>query len=590
LKEERRIWINTERKTEIYHSLEKFCNGTDESMVLYLKGPKRGLTEETIKKFRLFSITDVNKTIDNLLSNFHINELKESGLFNEKGRFVFAYHRLIIPYLEDDKIIYMRGRIIPEVNIENDEISKYIGLAGQPAKRLFNLNAIKDLNKGYEILVCEGEFDAMVADQNGYKAIGIPGLNNYPENIKQMLEKYELAICFDNDEPGKKGMQTVTSAVKRRTTGIFLKEHKDITEYFSLSDNKTLSRNGIVDYEVLKPEGESKLKLISAKELQKMVLPPIRWIIKNLLPEGLTILAARPKTGKSFLAQNASLSVARGTKALGFFETEKADVLYIALEDNFRRIQDRMNNIIQNEIEKTAPDNLYYLEENKDLPKLNDGGIEELQKLVKDRPEIKLIVVDTFGRTIADKRRRDNNSYRADYEMASNLQEFAIQNHICVLLIHHTKKMQEEDVFNEISGTSGITGAMDTMFVLKKKGKGGKLYVTGRDVKDIEYNLVFDENICCWNVVEEEVNTTAERKEIYEMIKSTGREMKTGEIAELLDKTVPNISKMLGKMLKDGLVESKKTGYYSVPEEKKERGYTIKNINLFNDHKNGESG
>ncbi|MCZ7616729.1 MAG: helicase RepA family protein [Ignavibacteriaceae bacterium] len=130
----------------------------------------------------------------------------------------------------------------------------------------------------------------------------------------------------------------------------------------------------------------------------------------------------------------------RGTKALGFFETEQSSVLYIALEDNFRRIQDRINNIIQNEIEKVAPDNLYYLEENKDLPKLNDGGIEELQKLIIDEPEIKLIIVDTFGRTIADKRRNDNNSYRADYEIASKLQEFAIQNHICVLLIHHTKE------------------------------------------------------------------------------------------------------------------------------------------------------
>ncbi|MCZ7616728.1 MAG: winged helix-turn-helix domain-containing protein [Ignavibacteriaceae bacterium] len=145
-------------------------------------------------------------------------------------------------------------------------------------------------------------------------------------------------------------------------------------------------------------------------------------------------------------------------------------------------------------------------------------------------------------------------------------------------------------MFNEISGTSGITGAMDTMLVLKKKGKSGKLYVTGRDVKDVEYNLVFDETICCWNVVEEEINTTAERKEIYELIKSSGREMKTGEIAELLGKTVPNVSKMLGKMLKEELLATEKTGYYFIPEDKKGKGFKVKNISLFNDHKDGESG
>ncbi|HCY76488.1 MAG TPA: hypothetical protein DHV28_11255 [Ignavibacteriales bacterium] len=587
LKEEKGIIINLERKIEMYHSFEKFCNGVDEVTLKYLKGPKRGLIEETIKRFRLFSIADVNRIIDNLLSNFHIDELKAAGLFNEKGRFVFNNNRLIIPYLDDDKIIYLRGRIISEDdNVDN----KYIGLAGQPAKRLFNLTALKNLNEDYEILVCEGEFDTMMAEQKGYKAVGVPGVNNYPDDIKEILKNCEPVLCFDNDKPGKEGMQAITNKVEKKITGIFLRQHKDITDYFCLTNSEKFRRNGVIDYKILEPERKSKLNLVSAREVQKMDLPPIRWVIKNLLPEGLSILAARPKTGKSFLAQNISLSITRGTKALGFFETEQTSVLYIALEDNFRRIQDRINNIIQNEIEKTAPDNLFYLEENKDLPKINDGGIEELQKLIIDKPEIKLIIVDTFGRTIADKRRNDNNSYRADYEIASKLQEFAIQNHICVLLIHHTKKVQEEDVFNEISGTSGITGAMDTMLVLKKKGKSGKLYVTGRDVKDIEYNLVFDENICCWNVVEEEINTTAERKEIYDLIKSSGREMKTGEIAELLGKTVPNVSKMLGKMLKEGLVATEKTGHYFIPEDKKGKGFTVKRISLFDDHKDGESG
>ncbi|MBL1121407.1 MAG: hypothetical protein D8M26_00795 [Ignavibacteriae bacterium] len=586
LKEEKGIIIKPERKTEIYHSLENYCNGVDERLLQYLKGPKRGLTDETIKSFRLFSIDDKNRTIDHLLSSYNIDELKATGLFNENGKFVFNNHRLVIPYLDEDKIIYLRGRILSEDdNIDN----KYIGLSGQPAKRLFNLKAIKNINNDYEVLVCEGEFDTMMAEQKGYRALGVPGVNNYPDDIKEIFKNFVPIVCFDNDKAGKEGMQTITNKVEKKITGLFLKNHKDITEYFCLTNSDKFSRNEVIDYKILEPERKSKLKLVTARELQKMDLPPIRWVIKNLLPEGLSILAARPKTGKSFLAQNISLSITRGAKALAFFETEQSSVLYIALEDNFRRIQDRINNIIQNEIEKVAPDNLYYLEENKDLPKINDGGIEELQKLIIDEPEIKLIIVDTLGRTIADKRRNDNNSYRADYEIASKLQEFAIQNHICVLLIHHTKKVQEEDVFNEISGTSGITGAMDTMLVLKKKGKSGKLYVTGRDVKDVEYNLIFDETICCWNVVEEEINTTAERKEIYDLIKSSGREMKTGEIAELLGKTVPNVSKMLGKMLKDGLVATEKTGYYFIPEDRKGKGFTVKKMSLFNEHKDGES-
>ena len=84
--------------------------------------------------------------------------------------------------------------------------------------------------------------------------------------------------------------------------------------------------------------------------------------------------------------------------------------------------------------------------------------------------------------------------------------------------MHHTKKMQEENVFDEISGTTGITGAMDTMLVLKKKNNEHKLYITGRDIKENEYSMVFDENTFCWNVIENEIKTTAERKEIYDLL------------------------------------------------------------------------
>ncbi len=105
----------------------------------------------------------------------------------------------------------------------------------------------------------------------------------------------------------------------------------------------------------IEPEKKSKINLISARDIQLMKIPPIRWIIKDLLPEGLAILAGSPKVGKSWFAQNIGISVANGTKALGYFDTEKSSVLYIALEDNFRRIQDRINNNLSSELDKTAP-------------------------------------------------------------------------------------------------------------------------------------------------------------------------------------------------------------------------------------------
>jgi hypothetical protein len=151
--------------------------------------------------------------------------------------------------------------------------------------------------------------------------------------------------------------------------------------------------------------------------------------------------------------------------------------------------------------------------------------------------------------------------------------------------------MQEQDVFNEISGTTGITGAMDTMLVLKKNKSGGKLFVTGRDILEKEYDVVFDKNICCWNVTEEN-NMTAERKQIFDILKSFGRPMKSKEIADAAGKELSNISKMLGKMVKDKIIESPKYGYYRLPEEKTEvkPKHKLKPLKLFNDSQSGKSG
>jgi DNA primase catalytic core len=561
--------ISGERRVEIYHALENFCNGVDEITFQYLTGPKRGLTEETIKRFRLFSIKNANETIDYLITSFHLNELKASGLFNEDGRFVFTKHKLIIPYLEGNNIIYLRGRILPED--ENEKTGKYIGLARQKAKRLYNMNALTNLKEWADLLILEGEFDTIVAQQQGFKAVGVPGIHNFPEEVKDMLNKYDLIICFDNDEAGRKGIKDIVTKVERSVNALILKNHKDLTELHSAGKRLDVTNKKEFEIIIVDPEKRSKLRLISAKDLMRKEIPEMVWIVIQLLPEGLIILAGRPKVGKSFMAMNIAIAVANGGKALGFFDTNKHSVLYVALEDNERRLKDRMKNILQAEYESNAPDNLFFLEVGYDLPKLNEGGIEELQKIILDNPEIKLIVIDTLGRSIADKSRKDRDMYRADYEISSKLQEMAIRNNICLLLLHHTKKGSEENVFDEISGTTGLTGAMDTMMVLKKKSNKCKLHVTGRDIQETDYDIEFSENTFTWNVIDkkDEQRLTSERQEIVDLLKKYDREMKTGEIAQLLGKEKSNISKMLKKLVDDEILTSPKYGTYKIVKNEK---------------------
>ncbi len=310
------------------------------------------------------------------------------------------------------------------------------------------------------------------------------------------------------------------------------------------------------------------LKLLSANELQKKKLPPINWIIENLLPEGLAVLAGRPKIGKSWMALELALSVANGLPSMGFFDAKKHDVFYVPYEDNFRRLQSRINKIMTDGLSKTAPLNLYYPRDNFGFPKLNESGISEIEKILDKNSKIKFIVIDTLGRGIADKRRKDNSMYNADYDLSSALQRLTMERKICILLIHHTRKEGAENVFDEISGTTGLTAGFDTMLVLKKKDNMHTLHVTGRDIAETEYQLEFDESSCVWKAEQKasEVKMTVEREEIFELMKSYKRRMKTGEIARILGKSTSNISKMLGKMVKEGTLKSMGFGVYDISE------------------------
>jgi DNA primase len=216
----------------IYEELEKFCSGVDEEVLSYLTGPKRGLTEEIIKNFRLFSIDDLTNTIKYLKDNFPPHQLQISGLFNERGNFVFGYHRLIIPYTKNGQIVYLRGR-----KLDMFDGCKYIGLCNYAqnlsARRFFNEDLLNVTPYGSELIITEGEFDCVRATQEGIPAIGIPGVNNFPKNKSKLLKNHKIFLAFDNDLPGLKGMKEVTNIIGKPTKAIILKNHKDLTEHLN---------------------------------------------------------------------------------------------------------------------------------------------------------------------------------------------------------------------------------------------------------------------------------------------------------------------------------------------------------------------
>ena len=230
---------------DIYRALQEFCNGIDQETETYLTSESRGLTAETIKKFGIFSIRDYKKTKEFLLSKFSLERLKEIALIDSKNRFSFTKNKIIIPVIEDGKIVAIRGRYFSK-GISNPDIlshktfsyPKYKSTAGV-ANRLFNSDILKTLKKGERVFLAEGEFDTMILDQHGYKAVGVLGVNNYNEDTIKRLNDFDLQICFDNDEQGKKEADKVARIFNRQTGRIAYSETalkdekvKDITELF----------------------------------------------------------------------------------------------------------------------------------------------------------------------------------------------------------------------------------------------------------------------------------------------------------------------------------------------------------------------
>lgn len=306
-----------------------------------------------------------------------------------------------------------------------------------------------------------------------------------------------------------------------------------------------------------KPE----FRYISAAELGRKVLAPQTWIVPEILTTGLSFLCGKPKVGKSWLALALALAVAEGKKALGNIPVEKRTVLYLGLEDTERRLQARLKMLSRSE-GLDWPDNLLM---SYSVPRANEGGLDILREMVMEL-KVELVVIDTFQHF----RRASNskeNSYAADYAAASEIKKLADELGISILIIHHLKKASDNDFVQSISGTSGITGAADTLLVLDKARMVGEavLKITGRDVDEKELALLRDEKSPGWLLLKDAQGhlKSQERRDIVEALKQSTGSLTPTEIAARLGKKRTTVNMMLTKMLADGEVNMVSKGKYT---------------------------
>lgn len=234
-----------------------------------------------------------------------------------------------------------------------------------------------------------------------------------------------------------------------------------------------------------------KLNMVDADTLLYQPLDKPRFVVDGLLPKGLILFCGSQKIGKSWLMLKLCLCVSAG---LPFWEmeTREGDVLYLCLEDTFFRIQDRLFKLTDE-----ADSRLHFAVAS---CKLTDGLIVQLEDYLKEYPDSRLIVIDTLQKVRTASK---DNAYASDYGDISQIKEFADRHSLAVIVVHHIRKQNDSDVFNKVSGTTGLTGSADATFVLEKETRASdtaRLYCVGRDIEYQEFILRFC--ACSWELVE----------------------------------------------------------------------------------------
>ena len=283
-----------------------------------------------------------------------------------------------------------------------------------------------------------------------------------------------------------------------------------------------------------------KLNLVEAETLLYEPLEKPSFVVEGLIPTGLSLFCGSQKIGKSWLMLKLCLCVSQGIP-LWDMPTKAGDVPYLCLEDTFFRIQDRLFRLTDEANRK-----LHFAVES---CKLSDGLMVQLEGYLKVYPDSRLIVIDTLQKIRTASK---DNAYANDYGDISLIKDFADRHSLSVVVVHHIRKQNDSDVFNKVSGTTGLTGSADATFVLEQENRASnaaKLYVTGRDTPYQEFTLRFRD--CSWELVERKEQEQLAKEAIPDVLFRLvdfmqGREEWTGTATELLEAmgetgTPPNI-------------------------------------------------
>ena len=296
--------------------------------------------------------------------------------------------------------------------------------------------------------------------------------------------------------------------------------------------------------------------LVSATELYRGQIVSLRPLFENLLWDGLTMLIARPKAGKSWLTLQCAVHVAGGRQVDGMTAVDHGPVFYAALEEPKARTMTRLKKLA---LEGDWTENLHFVYE---LLPLVGGGAEQLAELIqKLRP--RLVVLDTFTALVKTGSKIGSDVFRTQYAEVSRLRNLAEEFQTAIIVVHHMRKGLSDGAIEAVAGTGGIAAAVDTIWQLKRKTESeATLDVVGRETEERTLALRFEQDPFGWRVLGDDAAQllNSERRQLLELLCDEGP-LSPAQLAVELGRSRPATRMLLKRMKDDGQVKKQGSKY-----------------------------
>lgn len=310
--------------------------------------------------------------------------------------------------------------------------------------------------------------------------------------------------------------------------------------------------------------------LVSADELIARQFAPITWIVPDIIPAGVALLCGSPKIGKSWLALDLAIAVASGGAAFGVKPCDPGSVLYLALEDNQRRLRSRLLKRLQG---AKGPSGLALSTR---WPRIDQGAVRELDAWLTANPDSRLVLVDTLAR-LRPPSRANHPQYETDYAVGAPLLDIAARHDVGIVLVHHTRKADAEDPLDLVSGTLGLSAGVDGILILRRdrRSQEASLFVTGRDIEhDGDFALAWNPATAAWTLTGAGASAvlSPEKRKVFDLIRQHGpiagrdltRLLNPGAVVSRESREWARTRSLVKKLIDSKLVEKVPNGGYVV--------------------------